>query len=340
MVGVGASIGVIFLVLAATGPLAESSSDSVEESPPTTVTPPRATRPKPPPEVAPRFEILEERTGRDAMMGYYVWCLVEPMTEPQLKAFGHQLLERMRAAGGDHLKAWLFYNRDDYDPLPALCSPCVVWLNATGPDYELVISGPIPGDRTTKACYEAYVEGNGILSSHNTEKALVWCEFDEKNMSLTYHDRLASTSVDPLSVEDIVLYCCNGYLPGRISPSAWVAIPGLKRVIVHLYEKGGDELVITLQYDKRTYERTLPLYRALWELRAEMEKRRDAAEERHRALLITAEEYRATEDAVAEDIFGLYEELWIELSSTARIQAHKPIPHAPLGRLREYFFDN
>ncbi len=283
-------------------------------------------------------EFLEERWGFDAAGGYYVWCLISPMTEPELNELGRQLLARMRSHKGDHLKASLYYNKDDYDSRSEYRKPCAIWLNAVRPDFEIRIYGPIPRDHSRQACFEAYIESDPMIGLRQDGKSLIQCEYDPKESHLIFYDKLVGTFSKPLHIQAIVVNLIDQYLPGEMSPVPWTTIPGIKKITVHFYDKDATQPTITVSFDRDVYEKAVPLYRNVCKVVSDINQIEVDAFMRLRASVISEQEYRDIADAAARQIYDLYESLWVEVSPLVEIETYKPLAKNPPRYPRKYFF--
>ena len=285
-----------------------------------------------------QIQFLEELWGRDAGGGYYVWCLIQPMTAPELKKLGRQLVAQMHAHNGSHLKAWLYYSRQDYDSRREYSKPCAIWLNATGPDYTVTIWGPVPHGHSREDCFKAYVEKDPMVGLLGDDKELIQYEYDSQESHVTFHDKFAGTFAKPLHAQAVVMQLVSQYLPGGRRPDPWTAIPGVRRVTVHFYEVGVSQPAMTVSFDRNAYERATPLFHRLWKIEPEISEAEMEAFRRLRAMVISEREYWTVADTVARQIYKLYEALWVEVSPLVRIDAHKRLAKAPPKYLRRYFF--
>ena len=295
----------------------------------TTIQQPAGTRtaPKPSP---PAFTVLEERDGMEAFHGLYGWYLIEPMTEPEVRALGQALIDRMHERKGDHLKAWLFYSRGDYR-----ADRRAIWLGATSPDYELRISGPIPKDRTPRACFDAWVKDSPLVG-FKSEAAGINAEYHQKEATVVCHDRWVG-QWPRLCVPVIVawMFEAGSYLAGN----TFACIPGLKRVEVRFYEGKNVKPVATVSFDRTAVEDGCRLNRRLWDQRAKLSELERRAAKRYRAKVMSKSELRAIQDQIAQQIYQLYEDDWVAVSPHLVIKFNRSLStEAPRGRLRKYFF--
>ena len=269
--------------------------------------------------------------------GYYAWILVDPLTKPELERLGQSLLERMRRHRGDHLKVWIHYNR----PSNATMDYRAVWMNATAPDYDVRLVGIIPKVATRRGLYEAYVNGARfwIVEGTARRKDSITCEYKPDEDTLAYHDANVFAP-QAYHMPAIILRMSGdiGYLNGYPYWQAWSAIPGLKRVIVHLYQKDDSNPVATISFDRRAFEQGARLGSALWEKRPAMNDVEHKAFRRHLAKVMSDDEYKAICDSVARKIYKLYEDDWVKLFPMLEFKLHRQIGPAPSDFYRTYLF--
>jgi len=277
-------------------------------------------------------EYLEEPTRRIIGGGYYAHVLIKPMTRKQLEALGQILISKMRRLGADHLKAWVYYSRADY-----AIKRCALWMNATRPDYKLRMIGSVPETTTPQGLFEAYVAFQPMLE-RQTGKESVWCEYDPKTSTLVYHDRWVGLFVKRLHMPAIVLAMTSRYLPPDMGYPCWTSIPGLKRVVVHHYEKNATEPVATISFGRNAFDQSVRLSKAMYDKEPTFSDIEFNALKRRRAKVMSDDEYRAIGDSAARQMYKLREDLWVEVSLSANIQLHRELPKAPPEFYRRYFF--
>ena len=280
----------------------------------------------------PKIEFLEERGPSQAYGGYYAWVLIKPVPKPELRKLGQRLLARMRSLQGDHLKVWAHYSRADY-----AVGTSAVWLNATAPQYDVRMSGPVPESTTPHGLYEAYVKWDPMVSTARV-KGPIWCEYKPEDGILVYHDAWSADFRGRLHMPAVVLQMGHAYLPPEIAHPCWACIPGLRRVVVHHYQKGDPTPVLTVSFGRAAFDQAVRLNRSLWKQRTPLGELESRAWKRYHAKVMTEQEYKAVADSVARQLYKLYEDLWVAVSPSVRIEVHRKMSAPPPEFFRKYFF--
>ncbi len=278
-------------------------------------------------------EYLEESTDTMIVGGYGAHILIEPMTKTQLEALGHRLIAKMHRLNATHLLARIYYNRADH-----AIDQWALTMHASGPDYKLRLLGPIPEATTPQGLLEAYVSSQSMLGS-SPEKEGGWCEYNPRTATLVYHDRWIGAFRERLHMPAIIVGMTSMHLLPWTRNTCWASLPGLKRVVVHFYEKNATEPVATISFGRSAFVRSLQPRKTIYKKESEVEEMQYHAMKRLRAKVMSYEEYRVITDNAARQIYTLYEDLWVEVSGDVDIQLHRTLPKAPPEFYRQYFFE-
>ncbi|MDP6543491.1 MAG: hypothetical protein QGH60_05825 [Phycisphaerae bacterium] len=278
------------------------------------------------------FEYLEAPVRRADTGGYNARVLIKPMTKSQLEALGKMLIAKMHRLRASHLKAWIYYDRADYT-----LNQSVIWMNAVGPDYKLHMVGSVPETTTPRGLFEAYVAFQPMLETV-PGKYVDSCEYDPETATLVYHHRSTGALRERMHMPAVVAAMTTSYLPPGIAYPCWSSLPGLKRVVVHFYQKKAIEPVATISFGRNAFVQSLHLRRSMQDKEATLEDIEFAASKRYRAKVMSYDEYRVIADTAARQIYKLYENLWVELSDYLDIKLHKKLPKAPPDFYKQYYF--
>jgi len=280
----------------------------------------------------PMFEYLEPPARRMIGAGYNAHVLIKPMRRTQLEALGQALISKMRRLNASNLKAWVYYDRADY-----AINQSALWMNATWPDYEVKLHGAVPATTTPQGLFEAYVAWQPEWTSRPGKDA-AWCEYDPATATVVYHDRWIAAMDERVHMPAIVIGMTNRHLPPGITHPCWASLPGLKRVMVHVYQKNTRESVATVSFGRRAFEQSLRLSKGMHDRRRPFDNIGYDAQKRRRAKVMSDDEYHALTGGAARQIYNLYENLWVELSTCLDIKLHKKLPKAPPEFYRQYYF--
>lgn len=280
----------------------------------------------------PTIEYLEHPTRRMIGAGYNAHVLTKPMTRTQLKALGQTLISEMRRLNASSLKAWVYYDRADY-----AINQAALWMNATGPDYEVKLHGAVPETTTSRGLFEAYVAWQPEWTSRPGKDA-AWCEYDPATATLVYHDRWIAALDERVHMPAIVIGMTNRHLPPGTTHPCWASLPGLKRVVVHVYQKNTREPVATVSFGRRAFEQSLRLSKGIHDRRRPFDNIGYDAQKRRRAKVMSDDEYYAITGGAARQIYKLYENLWVEVSGAVDIQLHRKLSKVPPEFYGRYYF--
>lgn len=279
------------------------------------------------------FEYLETPVRKRDTIGFNAHVLIKPMTRTQLEALGQELIKKMHELNADHLKACIYYNRADYE-----IRKDAIWMNAVGTtDYKLNMVGSVPKTTTPQGLFEAYVSFHTMVGSCR-DKELDSYEYNHATATLICHEGRIGGFGHRVHVPSIVAGMTTWYLPPDLASSCWSAIPGLKRVVVHIYGKSSTKPMATVSFARDAYVQSLHLYKAMLDKDAALEEIEHAASKRRRAKVMSDDEYRAVVDVVARRIHKLYEDICVELSPRLDIKLHTKLPKAPPEFYRRYHF--
>ena len=278
------------------------------------------------------FEYLEDPIRRADTGGYNAHVLIKPMTRRQLEALGQILIAKMHRLRATHLKACIYYDRADYEIRKE-----AIWMNAVGPDYKLHMVGSVPKAGTPQGLFDAYVAFHPMTGTCRG-KELASYEYDPTTATLVCHEGRIEGFGRRVHIPSIVAGMTTWYLPPDMASPCWASLPGLKRVVVHFYQKSTTEPVATVSFGRNAFVQSLHLRRAMYDKECEFEDIVYEAQKRRRAKVMSDDEYFAIADAAARQIYKLYENLWVELSGTVNIQLHRELPEAPAEFYRRYYF--
>jgi len=281
----------------------------------------------------PKMEFLREKGPQQASGGYYAWILIDPLPRAKLELLGRWLVARMKQRGGDHLKAWLFYDRADFN-----MDMEVIWIGATrSGGYEVQLSGALPDRTDSLGLFRAYLEWDHLVSE---ERVLggVSCEYDSDTGTLVYHDQTVANYTDRLSMPAVILQMVKMYLPGESRACCWPALPGLNSVIVHHYSKGSTDPAVTMRYSRQALRAATAATRQLYDRRRPLDEAHGKLYKRYRARVMSMREYKRQSDAIAMQVYKLYESVWVEAALHVLTDVPRKLPEVSPSYFGRYFY--